>query len=757
MIILIVGLLVLLAALVCGCWLLWGERRRRRLATGGREILIIPPAVVDPAGAAVFWATLAEVLRTGWRQRLRHGRAFTAYEYRWNGRQLQITVWLPRTVPVEPVLAAIRGAWPGAACHVAPASAPLPAPAAAAGSALAPMLPAWYPLRTEHRNDPLRTLISAAAGLKTGEQACVQILARPATARAQARLRHGVRALRGDTPPRGLLDPAGWLLAVLDLFVGTAPRPTGRPAARLDPQRDRDARAALDQLAGPHWEIAMRTAVVREQARGDRDAVQARMTVLARGITTAFGPFTARNRLRARRLNDPATLLNQRRLRHGFLLTPIELAMLAALPQDVAVPGLDRARAKAVPAPVGVPTGGRDTKRLGRAEVGGHPVALRAADARHHLHVLGSTGSGKSTLLLNLILDDIHAGRGTVVIDPKGDLVTDLLDRIPAGYARRLVLLDPDQRDGPTLNPLQGDDHDLLVDNVVSIFGRIFAKHWGPRIDDTLRVACLTLLRQPGATLTSIPELLNDRAFRLKYTRDLDDPVGLGGYWSWFETTPAQLRATVIGPVLARLRSLLLRDFVRHTFGAPRSSFDMRRVLDGGILLARLPKGQIGEETARLMGSFVLASAWQAATARARLPQEQRRDATVYLDEAHNFLNLPGSIADMLAEARGYGLGLVLAHQNLSQMPRETQLAVSANARNKLIFSCAPEDAGQLARHTSPELDEHDLAHLDAFTAACRLVVAGRETPAFTVRTPGPRPVIGSAAELRAALAPPRP
>src|SRR5581483_3634779 len=187
------------------------------------------------------------------------------------------------------------------------------------------------------------------------------------------------------------------------------------------------------------------------------------------------------------------------------------------------------------------------------------------------------------------------------------------------------------------------------------------------------------------------------------------------------------------------------------TVGAPWSTVDMRKVLDGGILLARLPKGQIGEETARLMGSFVLASAWQAATARTKIPEAQRRDAICYIDESHNFLNLPGSIGYMLAEARGYHLGFVLAHQNLTQMPRETQLALSANARNKVYFSCAPEDAHQLARHTMPELSEHDLSHLDAFRAGCRLVVDGRETPAFTLHTNPAKPLQGEITAVRQA------
>jgi hypothetical protein len=260
-------------------------------------------------------------------------------------------------------------------------------------------------------------------------------------------------------------------------------------------------------------------------------------------------------------------------------------------------------------------------------------------------------------------------------------------------------------------------------------------------------------MRHANATLTLVPPLLNDKQFRAAFTADLDDPEGLKGFWEWYESTPPPLRAQIIGPVLARLRAFLLRDFVRQTLGVAHSSFDMNKVLDGGILIARLPKGQLGEETAKLMGSFVFASVWQAATARARMPEDQRRDASVYIDEAHNVLNLAGSVGDMLAEARGYHLSLVLAHQNLTQLPRETQLALSANARNKIFFNCSPEDAHQLARHTLPELDEHDLSHLDAYTTASRLVVANRETAGFTMRTRPPLPIVGQATALRQAVA----
>jgi hypothetical protein len=144
---------------------------------------------------------------------------------------------------------------------------------------------------------------------------------------------------------------------------------------------------------------------------------------------------------------------------------------------------------------------------------------------------------------------------------------------------------------------------------------------------------------------------------------------------------------------------------------------------------------------------------WQAATARAGQPEQSRRDATLYVDEAHNFLNLPGSVADMLAEARGYRLGLVLAHQDLSQLPKDIAAAASANARNKLYFTVDPIDARHLAAHTLPELDEHDLSHLDRYTAAARLLVDGREQPACTLLTREPPPLVGEATAIREACA----
>ena len=766
--------------------------RHRRLLLHAQQIVITPPPQVEPSSALAWWANLAGLLTPARWRRLLHGRAHVGLEYRWAGRQLRIVVWVPGTVPAAPIAAAARAAWPGASTLIEDATDPIhPATRPATdrndsqptqpsttltrvqGGALLPVRPAWFPLATDHDADPKRALIGAVTGLNATEQACVQVLARPATARQTTRLRAGAAALKTGRPTNtGLPERVVSLLAgtVASLLTPARSGPGGRSAsttrtATADPIRDLDARDGLGKATGPQWDVAIRYGIAHttnrstrptevDRARADSgtkggrrgpcgaepDAIARRLTTLAHGISSAFALYAAGNHFRPVRVAHPDLLLAARPLRRGFLLSASELAALAGLPTDVAVPGLDRARAKTAPAPIAVPTGGRGMKILGRAATGGHAVALPVVDARQHLHVLGSTGAGKSTFLAQLILGDVRARRAVVLIDPKGDLAKDVLDRLTPADRERLVLIDPDQPDvSATFNPLQrrtGTDDDLTVDNIVSIFAAIFQRHWGPRIDDVLRVACLTVMRHPNPTLITVPPLLNDKQFRAPFTVGLDDPEGLKGFWEWFESTPPALRAQVIGPVLSRLRSFLLRDFVRQTIGPPKSSFDMARLLDtGGILIARLPKGQLGEDTSRLLGSLVFASVWQAATARARQPEARRRDATVVIDEAHNILNLSGSVADMLAEARGYRLSLTLAHQHLAQLPRDTQLALSANARNKIYFNCSPEDAHQLARHTQPELDEHDLSHLDAYTAAIRLVINNRETAAFTLAT----------------------
>ena len=359
--------------------------------------------------------------------------------------------------------------------------------------------------------------------------------------------------------------------------------------------------------------------------------------------------------------------------------------------------------------------------------------------------------------MTNLVLDDVEAGRGVVIVDPKGDMITDILSRLPKRIAERTVLFDPnDTAAPPRLNVLQADDTDdtdMVVDNVTGIFSRIFSAYWGPRTDDIFRAACLTLLHDDpsgNAHLGDVAALLTDadaRAGRTRAAREAD-PI-LKGFWRRTTTHLSDAnRASIIGPLMNKLRAFLLRGFVTNTIAAGPSSFDMADVLDGGLCLVRIPKGVLGEQTAQLLGSLVVAKCWQAASRRSRLAQGARIDCGLYLDECHNFLSLPYPMEDMLAEARGYRLSLTLAHQNLAQLPRDLREGVSANARSKVFFNASPEDARELERHTAPLLGAYDLSHLGAFQAAARLVASAQERPAFTLRTTPLPPAIPGREQL---------
>ncbi len=745
----------------------------RRLTEGARLVRVLAPPDVDPYGAATLWTNLVALLRPAWRRAL-GGQPHVGFELVATDAGLSIGWWVPGTVPPGLVERAVEAAWPGARTDTIPAGPPLAGACTstgtvatgtvATGGELRLALPEHYPLRAEHKVDPLRPLIGALDGISEGESACVQILARPVTGRRLTRLHKAAAARRAGRP-------ASRTARLVDLVT---PGPTARPAD-TDPSRSGDVADILDKAAQPCWAITIRYAVaitgtVDGQA-ADRQATDRQATARLRGrahaIASAFSLYAGRNRLDRRRLRHPAQVLAARRLGRGDLVSVAELAALAHLPTDKTVPGLARAGAKAVapppalarPAPIPDARVLRP-KVLGDAQAGARrPVALAVPDARYHLHVMGATGSGKSTLLTNLVLSDIDAGRGVVVIDPKGDLITDLCDRLPEAAVPRTVLIDPEDPDAaPVLNVLAGPDPNLAVDNLVGIFRSIFAAFWGPRTDDVLRAACLTLLRHAAATGTStsladVPRLLADEAFRAPMVATVaTDTIGLGGFWASYEAMSEANRAQVIGPLMNKLRAFLLRDFVRQVVGRPDSSFDMGRVLDGGVCLVRVPKGILGEDTARLLGSFVVAQVWQTATHRARLGQAARVDASLVVDECQNFLHLPRSFDEMLAEARGYRLSMVLAHQHLGQLPKDLRETVSANARTKVWFTMSPEDARALERHVAPNLTEHDLAHLGAYTSAARLVFDGEEAPAFTLATrPAPPAVPGRADAVRAA------
>lgn len=380
-------------------------------------------------------------------------------------------------------------------------------------------------------------------------------------------------------------------------------------------------------------------------------------------------------------------------------------------------------------------------------------LALPAAAALHHLHVLGPTGTGKSTLLLNLILQDIQGGRAVVVVDPQGDLVTDVVERMPPHRREDVIVLDPTDRAAPVgLNPLltRGRNPEVVADSLLSVFKGLYGDNLGPRSTDILHSCLLTLTRRDDASLVMLPLLLTNPGFRRSVTAGVDDPIALGPFWDWYQHLSEGERHAAVAPIQNKLRQWLLRPSLRNVLGQRHPAWSFAEAFAAKrIVLVSLAQGQLGPEGAALLGALVVAELWQATVERGWLPKATRQPVMVYLDEFSTFLHLPTDLADALARSRGLGVAYTLAHQFLAQLNPAMRAAVLANARSRVCFQLAPEDATVIAR-SHPELDAEDFTSLGRYEIYASLFTRGQVSPYASGVTLAPPARTGRAAELRA-------
>lgn len=580
------------------------------------------------------------------------------------------------------------------------------------------------PLRVDQPTAVAQSLLASLQPLADGEQLIVQYIASPvgpvAAVRAPARRRQGAARV---------------LTEGLSVHL-----------------RDAEAvRAARAKQATPLFRTSIRVGVVAQPKRAR--ALLGRLTAAFHGAN-APGAHLHRRRVPSRWTAWTMSARAVRLVAHSCLLNASELTGLVAFPlASPALPGLLLGGCRQLPPAASIPTEGRVVARS-NFPGGERDLALSVTDSLAHLHVIGPTGVGKSTLLLNLITADMAAGRGVVVIDPKGDLVADTLDRVPPERVDDVVVIDPTDELRPVgLNLLAGADQapELIVDQVVGLFHQLYRAFWGPRTDDILRSALLTLVAEPGMTLCEVPLLLTDPALRRRLTGRIDDPVGLGPFWAWYEGLSDAERAAAVGPVTNKLRAFLLRRRIRNVIGQAEPSFDLAGALaEGRIVLVALTKGLLGDEAAALVGSLFVARLWQAIQHRAGQSPNQRRPVFGFIDEVQDYLHLPTSIGDVLAQARGLGFGLTLAHQHLGQLPPALRQGILANARSRVIFQ-SPADARVLARDLTPHLGEADLRGLGAREVVASLATGAQVAPPATALTLPPPPPTGQSAAARAA------
>jgi hypothetical protein len=421
-----------------------------------------------------------------------------------------------------------------------------------------------------------------------------------------------------------------------------------------------------------------------------------------------------------------------------------ELPGLLGLPLGgISLPGLRATVARQLPPTPEIPQSG-SVLALSNYPGMERRLAIPLTDRLRHLYLLGPTGVGKSTLIANLALQDIAAGHGLALIDPKSDLVSDVLSRIPEARRDDVIVLDPSATHQPVGFNLLGNFHneyerELVVDHVVHIMQSLWRDSWGPRTSDVLRNSLLTLTHTNAPdgsafTLAEIPELLMNANFRRSVTGQKGVPDSVRPFWYAYDQMSDGERTNVIGPSLNKLRQFTTRTPLRLMLGQS-GGIDVADVFrKRRILLVPLSKGTLGTDTAQLLGALLVASLWQATLSRARIPAEHRRPAFIYLDEFQDVLRLPLDTADMLAQARGLGVGVVLAHQHLGQLPDAVKTAVLGTARSQVVFQLDHDDARTLAARFAP-LTADDLMGLDAHEVALRLSVGGRTLSPVTGST----------------------
>ncbi len=382
-------------------------------------------------------------------------------------------------------------------------------------------------------------------------------------------------------------------------------------------------------------------------------------------------------------------------------------------------------------------------------------VGLGREDSLTHALLLGRTGSGKSVLMSHLILDAIEDGRSVLVIDPKGDLISrELLPRIPAHRRDDVVVVDP-MSDLPVgINPFaEPGSAELIADGLLAVFKTVYADSWGPRLEDILSSALLTLARTRGSTLAMLPALLTDVSVRRRLTKNLRDPVGLEPFWKSYEAMSPEQRAQVIAPVLNKLRPYLLRSSLRRTLGQAEPKFSLSELFSKRrIVLVNLNKGLLGAEGSRLLGSLVVSQLWPLILARASVSPEKRHTVNVFIDEVQDYLALPTDLADAFAQARGLGVGFTVAHQYRRQLPAALLAGLDSNARSVITFGLDHDDAAALAKR-APDLEAEDFMALGRHEIYLNLMHQGQATGWFSARTIAPSsPTTDAATLLRSSL-----
>lgn len=580
--------------------------------------------------------------------------------------------------------------------------------------------------------DPLAAITATLAQFDENEEAWLQFIMRPAPHNWHKNSEKYASSIRGKS--------GGGNIGSVATALWAPPEPGSSAAPKLAEYETARASAAETKSQKLAYQVALRIVY-----RGHSTPGQARMRIQA--ITASFKQFntTYLNGFTQDYLSEDPDLLDIYRARkfrkRSFICNIEEVASLFHLPHtNVETPNILWANAKTAEPPANLPLVTEATRTqvspIAVTNFRGHNAmfGLSRNDRGRHLYIIGQTGVGKSGLLELLTISDIYSPYGFAVIDPHGDYAQSILQRIPEGRANDVIYINPADTDFPiAFNPMEVTDQKLkthTASELIGVLKRMF-ESWGPRLEYILRYSLLALLDYPNATMLDITRILTDKKFRNEVLEYVQDPV-VRNFWTVeFASWNDKFAAEAVAPVLNKVGAFTANPIVRNIIGQPKSSFNIRQIMDERkILIVNLSRGLIGEDNASLLGALLVTKLQLGAMSRADIPASERTPFYLYVDEFQNFAT--DSFATILSEARKYGLNLTVANQYIAQMSQEVRDAVFGNVGSIVAFRTSADDARVMQKYFEPQFTELDIVHLHNLHFAISMIIEGEKVPAFS-------------------------
>ena len=602
--------------------------------------------------------------------------------------------------------------------------------------------------------DPLAGITGTLAKLNpdNSEELWIQILTRPIPDSWHKKTDRWIRKVKSGKRLFGGSSTSGidWTWVAEALFAFFRPPAGGSgsdaPKVELSERAKTQIAKAEEKATKLGYEVKIRLSYLGQDQINAKLNMQALVGTFKQYNSTTLNGF----RLTDGSFKDEA--LDNYRMRrftdHGFILNISELASVYHLPHtSVETPNIVWATSKTAEPPAqlplvnGEPAHDENISAFGLTNFRGinHQFGMYRRDRSRHVYIIGQTGAGKSGMLELFALSDVFYNQGYCIVDPHGDFATNNLRFVPESRINDVVYFNPADTEYPVaFNPLELSDparKPNVSSEVIGVLKRMFGDSWGPRLEHILRYTLLALLDRPEATLLDISRMLTDKDFR-KETLDYCRDVTVLQFWKheFGQWNEKQVNES-IAPVLNKVGAFTANPIIRNIIGQPKSSFDIRKIMDEGkILVVNLSKGLIGEDNAGILGAFIVTKVQLAAMSRSDIPDvADRRPFYLYVDEFQNFAT--DSFAVILSEARKYGLNLTVANQYISQMTDSVRDAVFGNVGTTISFRVSADDAPILSKQFEPTFEAQDLLQMNNRNFVISMIINGEKVPAFSATT----------------------